>query len=156
MHRSYGYLVQTYSPEVVEFIGSSFIQFITIWALGLFFILIDSFWFFTRHKIHPPSEQPTWNVLWRCFFGVLRNQLLMSSFHLAELFLLHPLVWHPWTFCFEPQFPPLTEILSDLLFCTLAREVLFYYGYCALHQPSLYCCFHKQHHEFTVLVALAS
>jgi sterol desaturase/sphingolipid hydroxylase (fatty acid hydroxylase superfamily) len=54
------------------------------------------------------------------------------------------------------ELPSLFDAARQLAIIVLAEEVLFYHSHRLLHHPALYRRFHKNHHEWTAPVGLAS
>lgn len=158
LHIVWAQLVQKYPPRTLELMGSVFTQITMFWSLSLVFLLLDSFGpsYVKRYKIQRSSRQPRRTLLWQAALMAALNQAFTILLHLGQLFIIRPLVPQITGLRVEPQLPSAAEIMHDILWCTLGREALFYYGHRALHWPWLYRRFHKQHHLFNTPVAVAS
>ncbi|KAL3449933.1 fatty acid hydroxylase superfamily-domain-containing protein [Aspergillus insuetus] len=151
-------LVNSQWPVAIELIGTLLVHSISFWLPSILLFLLDQLALpsLQRRKIQPLTRQPQQAAIRRCFLGAFRNQCITTSLHVLQLaslaFLNRPQI----TYRTPPTLPRLSEFLFDLVACTIAREILFYYGHRLLHYPSLYRRFHKQHHEFRTPIALAS
>ena len=154
----WAHLVETHPPAVIEFIGTLLVHFGTFWFVSLIFLSLDllSWPSLQRHKIQALSRQPDHAAIKRCLVSALYNELITTSLHLLQLLLLHFLGRPQVTYRIPAELPRLSEFLTEIAFCTMGREILFYYGHRLLHHPSIYSRFHKQHHKFRTPIALAS
>jgi sterol desaturase/sphingolipid hydroxylase (fatty acid hydroxylase superfamily) len=143
--------------QVIEFVGTHVVQLVCFWALGLLYLAIPARWpaFADRHKLQPKEKQPRPDEVAHCIRIVLRNQLFSSSLHLL-LSAIAVLFNHKPDFRFSPAYPPITELVRDIVLCVLIREILFYYSHRFLHRPTFYAPIHKFHHRFTAPVSLAA
>ncbi|OGM49398.1 sterol desaturase [Aspergillus bombycis] len=151
-------LVKKHSPQQIELLGTFFTQISVFWSLSLLFLLLDLFGplHVQRNKIQSSSRQPDRRLLWKAILVAALNQAFATTLHLGQIFIVRPLVPQLTGLRVDPWLPSAAEIMHGILWCTLGREALFYYGHRALHWPWLYRRFHKQHHLFTTPVAVAS
>ncbi|KAA8647745.1 hypothetical protein EYZ11_000184 [Aspergillus tanneri] len=155
MERLWPSIVESYSPQSIEFVGTLVVQVLSFWSPSLIYLLLDVAWpsFSQRHKIQPAPKQPTRREIWKCFVVVAQNQLISSVLHLLQIHVLRRGV--P-SYRVESSLPAFPELIRDLFISLLMREALFYYGHRFLHQPYFYVRIHKRHHQFTAPIALAA
>ncbi|KAH8430609.1 sterol desaturase family protein [Aspergillus melleus] len=153
MDQLWSNIVESYSPQSIEFIGTLAIQILTFWIPSLCYLLLDILFptFSHRHKIQPAAKQPTRQTILHCFYIVARNQLLTSLLHLFQIHLLHHQPYR-----ITSSLPSLPSLVYDFILSLLLREILFYYTHRLLHHPSLYSQIHKVHHKFTAPIALSA
>lgn len=146
-------IVDTYSPQAIEFTGTLAVQILAFWLPSLIYLSLDLLapQFSNRHKLQPAPKQPTRKDIQYCFQIVARNQVITSALHILQLSLLK----NP-SYKITPTLPALGALTRDFAISLLAREAFFYYGHRFLHQPALYARIHKQHHKFTAPIALAA
>ncbi|KAH8704086.1 sterol desaturase [Talaromyces proteolyticus] len=152
----WAYIADTYSPETIEFVGTFSTHFVAYWLVSLVFTITDLIPAAQKYKLQSLSKQPSGKVLIKCFFGALGNQILTSTLHFLQLFVLRRLLHIRAVYRIESYLPSVPEILASTFFCALGREIVFYYGHRLLHHRLIFRYFHKQHHQFTTPVALAS
>lgn len=147
-------LVQTHDHARVEFVGTQLVGFVFFWCLASAFLAIDVFFptFSAKHKLQARGKQPTRHDIVDCFLVVARNQLLSTGLLATGLYLSG----RPGPYSFAPALPRLGELVRDITFCVLLREVLFYYAHRALHHRAVYPRVHKVHHRFAAPIALAA
>lgn len=150
-------IVESYSPQSIEFIGTLVVQLLTFWLPSLYYVSLDALFpsFSQRHKIQPAPKQPTGKDIRHCVAVVAKNQLLSTTLH----FLLNTAKTNaglPPSYRVETTLPTLFELTRDFIISLLLREALFYYSHCFLHRPYFYVRIHKQHHRFTAPIALAA
>jgi sterol desaturase/sphingolipid hydroxylase (fatty acid hydroxylase superfamily) len=150
-------VVATYSPFAIEFVGTLLIQLIFFWLPAAVYLSLDHFApsFSQKHKIQPAPKQPTSDEIRHCAAVVLRNQAMSMAVHVTLLYTSYRLQT-PTSYRIEASFPSAVEILRDIAFSVILREILFYYSHRLLHSPQLYARIHKKHHRFTAPVALAA
>ncbi|RDB29244.1 Fatty acid hydroxylase domain-containing protein 2 [Hypsizygus marmoreus] len=151
------HLLQNYSSSTLEFVGTSIVQFTCFWAVSAFYIALPYIFpaFSARHKLQKQEKQPTQAELWDCFKVVCRNQVFSAFLHIS-LLKIDTLVGRPPSYRFDDALPSLVEVVRDVAFGILIREILFYYAHRLFHHPSIYPTIHKPHHRFTAPVALAA
>ncbi len=105
-----------------------------------------------RYKIQPnadPSRELVVKALVHIYVGRILVQLpaMIAYFY----------VWkHVGGGSMDAPPPSLGTFVGHILVCALCMEVLFYSSHRAMHSPSLYKHFHKQHHEFKAPIGLSS
>lgn len=154
----WAHLVQTYSPQAIEFTGTLVMQVLTFWLPSIVYLGLDSFFpaFSERHKIQPAPKQPSRGEIRHCVAVVAQNQLLTSVLHLLQLTLVTKTGLQSSSYRVEPSLPTLAELARDVALCLLLREALFYYSHRLFHIPYFYVRIHKKHHQFTAPIALAA
>ncbi|KAJ5717934.1 hypothetical protein N7488_003580 [Penicillium malachiteum] len=150
-------IVESYSPQRIEFVGTLLVQLLSFWFPSILYLLLDALApaFSQKHKIQPAPKQPTRNDILRCFLVVTRNQILSSVLHLT-LLTLSSKAGSKSAYRVEASFPSMGEFGRDFLISILLREAMFYYSHRLLHVPYLYRRIHKKHHKFTAPIALAA
>ncbi|MCJ1359836.1 MAG: hypothetical protein MMC33_009839 [Icmadophila ericetorum] len=145
------------NPQIIEFIGTLAIQLLFFWLPATIYLSIDHLFptFSHRHKLQPQLKQPTASEIKDCLYVVLRNQVISGLIHVSLLTLGYLSGGKP-VYDFSPKLPSYQKLISDVIFCVVLREVLFYYCHRILHLPALYPKIHKVHHRFTAPVALAA
>ncbi|KAJ5724502.1 hypothetical protein N7493_006230 [Penicillium malachiteum] len=150
-------IVESYSPQRIEFVGTLLVQLLSFWLPSILYLVLDAAApaFSQKHKIQPAPKQPTRRDILRCFLVVTQNQILSSVLHLA-LLTLSSKAGSRSAYRVEASFPSMGEFVRDFLISTLLREAMFYYSHRLLHVPYLYRRIHKKHHKFTAPIALAA
>ena len=136
--------------------GSSLLHFAIYWsysALLTYFDLQSQPHLFSRYKIQPAKNAPVERAaVLRCVQQVLVNQFLVA---IPTVALTYPLaVWRG--VGFDLPLPSFERFCLDMAVLLLVEEALFYYMHRALHSPRLYGRVHKQHHEWTAPIAVAT
>ncbi|KAJ5683693.1 uncharacterized protein N7477_000038 [Penicillium maclennaniae] len=150
-------VVDSFSPQRIEFVGTLLVQIVAFWLPSIFYILVDMIapTFSQRHKIQPAPKQPTRQDIVRCFIVVTQNQILSSALHMALLSITSR-AGSASAYRVEAALPPAIEIVRDVFISLLLREAMFYYSHRLLHVPYFYRRIHKKHHKFTAPIALAA
>ncbi|KAJ5648611.1 hypothetical protein N7490_004983 [Penicillium lividum] len=150
-------IVQSHSPQKIEFLGTLLVQVFSFWLPSLFYLCLDTIApsFSQKHKIQPAPKQPTRRDITHCFLVVTQNQILSSILHLTLLFVSSKSGSRS-SYRIEASLPGTTEFARDFLLSILLRETMFYYSHRLLHIPYLYRRIHKKHHRFTAPIALAA
>ncbi|KAJ5155323.1 hypothetical protein N7492_008126 [Penicillium capsulatum] len=150
-------IVDSYSPQRIEFVGTLLVQLVTFWLPSIGYLLLDTIApsFSHRHKIQPAPKQPTRRDIARCFIVVSQNQVLSSILHLS-LISMTSRMGSKSSYRVDASLPSLFEFIRDFVISLLLREALFYYSHRLLHAPYFYVRIHKKHHKFTAPIALAA
>ncbi|KAJ5108394.1 hypothetical protein N7456_005069 [Penicillium angulare] len=150
-------IVQSYSPQRIEFVGTLLVQLFAFWLPSMIYLSLDIIApsFSQKHKIQPAPKQPTRRDILQCFLVVSQNQILSSVLHIA-LLAISSKVGSTSAYRVEASLPGAGEFIRDFLISLLLREAMFYYGHRLLHVPYLYRRIHKKHHKFTAPIALAA
>ncbi|KAJ5761117.1 hypothetical protein N7520_008273 [Penicillium odoratum] len=162
-HRSYqamefwSGIVESHSPQKIEFLGTLLVQVFSFWLPSLFYLWLDTIApsFSQKHKIQPAPKQPTRRDITHCFLVVTQNQILSSVLHLTLLFISSKAGSRS-SYRIEASLPGTTEFARDFILSILLREAIFYYSHRLLHIPYFYRRIHKKHHRFTAPIALAA
>lgn len=154
---SWSDIVDSYSPQRIEFVGTLLVQVVSFWLPSTIYLFLDVIApsFSKRHKIQPAPKQPTQRDIVRCFKVVAQNQILSSVLHLALIYMTSHM-GSASSYRVEQSLPSSVEFTCDFLISLLLREALFYYSHRLLHTPYLYVRIHKKHHKFTAPIALAA
>ncbi|KFY04707.1 hypothetical protein O988_00587 [Pseudogymnoascus sp. VKM F-3808] len=149
--------VETYPPWAFEFFGTLIIQFTAYWIPCALFQSLDILFpaFAHRHKIQPIPKPASTSQLWYCLYIVLRNQFLAAAIHASVLFCAIQLGQTSLA-RLDTALPKPLEILRDLAFCIILRELMFYYAHRLLYTSRFYALVHKFHHLFTAPIAMAT
>ncbi|KAJ5541703.1 hypothetical protein N7494_006779 [Penicillium frequentans] len=150
-------IVNSYSPQRIEFLGTLLVQILAFWLPSIFYLCLDAIApsFSQKHKIQPAPKQPTRRDILRCFLVVTQNQILSSVLHLGLLF-VSSRAGSGSSYRVEASLPGAAEFVRDFLISILMRETMFYYSHRLLHVPYFYRRIHKKHHRFTAPIALAA
>ncbi|WFD31997.1 hypothetical protein MSPP1_003039 [Malassezia sp. CBS 17886] len=149
----YEYLDTTYGAYNVNLWGTFIVTTVFFWVGGLIFAIPDLTgwpkWLF-KYKTQPfvrvtPKEYA------RIMAVSMRNQVFVALPLIFAMTTVQPP--RPVTPSALPSAP---VMLATVLFDVFCTEMGFYYIHRMFHSSLLYQLFHKQHHEFTAPVALAS
>ncbi|KIL57467.1 hypothetical protein M378DRAFT_181618 [Amanita muscaria Koide BX008] len=151
------HLLDQHPPPVLEFVGTSIVQFFFFWVISAIYVALPSVFpeFSARHKLQKLEKQPTPSELWQCLAVVFRNQIVSSLVH-ATILYVHSLTGKRTVYRFDAALPGIPEILRDVLLTALLHDIFFYHIHRLLHHPLLYRTYHKTHHRFTAPVAMAA
>ena len=158
LEQDWAWVVTSYSPQTVEFVGTLLTQIFAFWIPSFIYIALDNTCpsFSHRHKTQPQSRQPSRGDIWQCLMLVIQNQLLATGLHLGKIWATKRGVLAT-SYRVETAFPSREEFVRDFVLSLLMREAMFYYVHRLLHElPWLYRKIHKKHHRFVAPVALAA
>ncbi|KAL5353549.1 hypothetical protein ACLOAV_001586 [Pseudogymnoascus australis] len=152
-HRFYGHLDDAYDEIAVNIWGTFVITTVFFWAWAAVFAVPDLTgwprWLF-KYKTQPFVRVGGREYARIALIG-LRNQFVVV---LPLLYLTS--VFGPSKPVGTSSLPSSTQAVATVLFDVFCTEMGFYYIHRAFHSKLLYPLFHKQHHEFTAPVGLAS
>lgn len=149
----YDGIEKKYGEWNVNFWGTFIITSVFFWLWGAVFAIPDLTgypkWLF-KYK-----TQPFVRVDLRQYTNIalisLRNQLFVAAPLLLATMYIGPL--KPVS---SSALPGKLETVATIIFDVICTEIGFYYVHRSFHSKRLYPMFHKQHHEFTAPVGLAS
>ena len=160
LERYEGFLSLWSSAEVGVIVGTVLLDLGVFWVLnlamaGIYYIQHP---FFEKYK----SNMNPWP--WVADAQDWQHSLMrtLRTLALNQLFLL-PLILSLDVFTSGLQmslqyedFPSLGTLLGQIVFCMAIEDFTFYLGHRLLHTRHLYRLIHKQHHEYTTTIGLAS
>ncbi|KAF9889381.1 hypothetical protein FE257_007491 [Aspergillus nanangensis] len=152
-HRTYRYLDEEYGEYTMNLWGTFIITSVFFWAWGAVFAIPDLTgwpgWLF-KYKTQPFIRLDGRAYL-RIVLISLRNQVLVA----LPMIVLNTAV-APLKPVRPEALPTAIQTVATVLFDVLCTELGFYYIHRLFHSKLLYPRFHKQHHEYTAPVGLAS
>jgi len=113
--------------------------------------VIDYFGWFARYKIQP-NEKYDSNKVWKCIKVLFFNHVVLA---LPLIFISYPILKFRGVQFGAPLPDPLDVGLRCLLYFML-EDTWFYFGHRWLHTDWAYRNIHRQHHEFTSPIGMAS
>lgn len=150
----WGSIYEKYPPGLIEFGSSIFTQVVGFWIPCTIYLGIDLLFpkFSNRHKIQSERRQPSRAQIIHCIKHVGLTEIAGLSIQLA---VRAAIGFQYSAYRVERQLPGLWTVMSDFVYASLAREVVFYYIHRAFHHPLVYAKVHKKHHQFTAPIAFA-
>lgn len=149
----WGGIVEAYSPETIEVVGSALIQ-ILGFLLPAFGYQIFDLCFpqaSQASKLQRAEKQPSKRMIWRCVALALFNHSMLIGGHAVQAYFLIGNM-----FRVQKELPSVVEVAVHFAIAVLLREVLFYYVHRLLHLKFFYRHLHHVHHQFPAPIALAA
>jgi sterol desaturase/sphingolipid hydroxylase (fatty acid hydroxylase superfamily) len=158
---NYILLTLSYSHKTIFIWGSTLLNIIVYWSVGLFYLMIDFFRikkFKIQNKNYPlyttnsDSYLLNWNLLYTTIKTVLFNQIIIN-----------PIIAYMIYYCTyininigEKPFPSSINIIYDVFKSLLIVEFAFYYMHRILHIPFVYKHIHSIHHTYSAPIAISA
>ncbi len=163
VHAVWAALIDLVGPDVMLVLGPWALSAVIFWPCVLVLLWIDvhvpfpSFLSFRiqRNDTLPlqwAASAPFRRRIWRVVAVAVRNDVCVAL----------PCAWcmsllYTWRgIGVTTALPTVTVVMLQLVGLIFVEEVLFYCAHRALHHPTLYVLFHKQHHEFTAPLAVSA
>jgi methylsterol monooxygenase len=135
-------LQSAYPAGILELAIIVLVQAAFFWVPSTLLLLLDIGFpeFSNRHKIQSERRQPTREQIKHCVTHVAINNINGTVIQLVASYLIG---LDNSLFRVPAELPALREILMDLVFAIVAREILFYYAHRLFHHPRIYKQIHK-------------
>jgi len=128
---------------------------ITFWILNVFLYLIYHYNLFSQYKIQGTQKWPNESLVRKATVDTLINHLVARPITAYYFYGLHKYFGGAdWSM--NAPLPSLPTILYSFVVYMIVNDTLFYWSHRALHHPSVYKRFHKQHHEFHVSLGITT
>lgn len=150
IYNLYDYLSIEYSTKDIFIIGTTILNIVVYWSLGLLYLSIDLYpKFLSKYKIQPSINPIYTNP------GEIYSIVKLVSFNQLIITPLCCLVLYNYM-TFSNTIPTAFIVLHDIIVSTIATEFVFYYSHRLLHIPYLYKSIHQIHHIYRAPMAITA